>query len=252
MPRCHYFWALILLTTSCFFFKRQSEFQRGLELYGHGDYEKAAGHFTKFSAKQAQNDTVLYYLFDCYQRLGETEKGIGVLEEFVRRNSNDVNVYLHLFRYRQRRADFSGMCGILEKLKPFMRTRFDGEIPLTRRLIAELTCGAAQTGSGIDPITYAIEQGLLFRFPDGNLYEQDTITSGNLIIALDSKLPPFYPRNFFAVPAIASHSFLYLPYIRLVEYGLLPGDPSLKPDAPASLMKAFDAIKGLRERGLIK
>ncbi|HEX7320453.1 MAG TPA: hypothetical protein VF399_08875 [bacterium] len=252
MPRCHYFWTLILVFTSCFFFKRQNEFQHGLEFYKRGDFEQAAGKFTRFSVKRAQNDTVLYYLFDCYQRLGETEKGIGVLEEFVRRKSSDVNVYLHLFRYRQRRSDFSGMSGILEKIRPSMRTRFNAEFPLTRQLLAELTCGAAQMSLGIDPVSYAVEQGLLFRFPDGNLYEQDTLTGGNLIIALDSKLPPFYPRHFYAVPAISSHSFLYLPYMRLVEYGILPIDPDLKPAAPAPLMNAFDAINSLREQGLIK
>jgi tetratricopeptide (TPR) repeat protein len=252
MPRCHYFWTLILVFTSCFFFKRQNEFQRGLEFYKRGDFEQAAGKFTRFSAKRAQNDTVLYYLFDCYQRLHEPEKGIGVLEELVKRNSSDVNIYLHLFRYRRQRSDFSGMCGILEKLRPSMRTRFNAEFPLTRQLLAELTCGAAQTGSGIDPVSYAVEQGLLFRFPDGNLYVQDTLTSGNLVIALDSKLSPFYPQHFYAVPAISSPSFLYLPYMRLVEYGILPMDSDLKPDAPAPLMNAFDAINGLRERGLIK
>jgi hypothetical protein len=252
MPRSHYFWSLILVFTSCFFFKRQNEFQRGLDLYRHGDFEQAAFNFTRFSAKRAQNDTVLYYLFDCYQRLRESEKGIGVLEELVRRNSSDVNIYLHLFRYRRLRSDFPGMCGILEKLRPFMRTRFNAEFPLTRHLFAELACGAAQAGSGVDPVSHAVEQGLLFRFPDGNLYEQDTLTSSNLIVALDSKLSPFYPRHFFAVPAIPSHSFLYLPYMRLVECGILPIDPELEPDAPAPLMDAFDALNHLRERGLIK
>lgn len=252
MPRCHYFWTLILVFTSCFFFKRQNEFQRGLEFYKRGDFEQATDNFTRFSAKRTQNDTVLYYLFDCYQHVGETEKGIGVLEELVRRGSSDINVYLHLFRYRRQRSDFSGMYGILGKLTPFMKTRFDAEFPLTRRLLAELTCGAAQAGANIDPVSYATEQGLLFRFPDGNFHEQDTLTSGNLIIALDSKLSPFYPRHFYAVPAISSHSFLYLPYMRLVEYGILPNDPALKPDAPAPLMNAFDAINSLRERGLIK
>ena len=252
MSRCHNIWTIALLTVSCAIFTRRNDFQKGLDLYNKKDFQQAAKHFDLYYTKKVKNDTTLYYLYDCYQRLNKTEKSIRILEELVNLNSSDEKVYWNLYNYYRLNGMYFRMYDLLLNMKPEVKRVFRTKLALTRRLFAELVYGAANTKTGIDPLLFAESKGLLTRLPDGKLYEQDTITNGNLVIIFDRKLKPVYPKNFYAMNNISNHSFLFLPYMRLVEQGIMPFEEDLQPDKNASVINAVEAIENLRKKGVLK
>jgi len=173
-----------------------------------------------------------------------------ILERLERIGSENENVYLNLIYYYRKNFQYDKLYNLIINLRPGVKKKFDMHYVLTLRLYAEILSGASSK-MNINPITYARTQGYLFDFPDGKFYENDTLTMGNLIILLDRLIEPFYPEKFFLIKNISSHSFLYIPYMRLLELGVLEFNLNLNPEEPASVTTAAVAIAYLKKRGLI-
>ncbi|MEO0185870.1 MAG: hypothetical protein ABIL20_08755 [candidate division WOR-3 bacterium] len=128
----------------------------------------------------------------------------------------------------------------------------DQKYPLTQKLCAEIFAGVTTNKKIMNPIAYSIEKGFVRPAPDGKFYETDTIEIGNFILMLDSFLPPKNPDRFFPLKNIKSDSYLYIPYMRLVEYGIVNLDENINPEMHTLLSQGVRAICTLKNRGLIK
>lgn len=251
MPCRYYCWTLILLSLNCATFSpRRSEFEKGLEFYQQADFRQASKLFRSYYVKHPDSDTTLYYLYDCYRRLNQPEKEITILEQLAKTNSKDENVYLKLFYFYRKTARYKNLYKLLVHLTPPIKDIFDKHYALTKMLYAEIITGAAPKSEYSDPVVFTASNGYLPIFPDGKFYGNDTITNGNLIILLDRLIDPIYPQNFLGMKNLSDHSFLYLPYMRLIHLGIIEFDPELNPDEYASITMAVKAVANLKSRGL--
>ena len=249
-----YIWTLVLLISlSCStFFKRRSEFEKGLLEYKEHHYQQAVVHFNTFYSKHPESQTTLYYLYDCYKKLNNPTKSAQILETLIRIGSTDENAYLNLFLFYRRNEKFQEMFSLLNNLQPSVNNAFNKRHALTRRLYAEIICGASNRSIYADPMVFAVTEKYLPIFPDSRFYENDTLTNGNLIILFDRLVEPIYPDNFFVMEKIKNRSYLYIPYMRLVHLGIMPFNAALDPDAGADLSSAVNGIAQLKQRGLIE
>ncbi len=245
-----YYWILIFVGCAAFFHRR-SEFDKGLERYQQSNFQEAVIHFNAYYVKHPDSDTTLYYLYDCYKRLNQPERGASVLEQLVKAGTIDENVYSALFSYYRKTSRYKDLYTLLINLDAPIKDALNKRHVLTRRLYAEIISGATNKAIYSDPMVFAVSEGYIPLYPDGNFYDNDRITNGNLIILLDKLLDPIYPQKFFRMKNISSHSFLYLPYMRLVHFGIIEFDPELNPDEHASITTAVSAVTNLRNRGCI-
>lgn len=248
----HYLWLLIVVLFSCAPFTRRSYFERGLDCYRKGDFRTAAVHFNHYCSIQPESDSALYYLYDCYTKLNKPKRALDVLEKLVTMGTSDNDVYLHLFysyrKYNQHRDLFT----LLTNIDPFVKDAINERFCLTRRLFAELITGVSTRARYSDPVDFVMSHGYMSYLPDSNFYENDTITQGNLIILLDNFVKPVYPQKFFKLRHITNRSFLYLPYMRLIDIGILSLDGDLEPHERAPISMAVEAIGQLKQRGYIE
>jgi tetratricopeptide (TPR) repeat protein len=252
MPCRYYLFTLVLIFLNCIpFFRRPGDYQRGLEFYKKQDLYKAAKYFSLAYNNNIKADSSLYYLYACYRALNQQEKAVNVLEEFVKIGSEDDNVYLNLFYYYRKSQRLTDLFRLLVNLKISMKNVFDKKYVVNRRLYAEIVSGAFGKNVKSDPIVFAISKGYLPVFPDGMLYDMDNITVGNLIILLDRLVEPVYPKRFFRMKNISNRSFLYLPYMRLVDLGVLEFDDLLDPARNASVSMVVTALDNLKKRNLV-
>lgn len=255
MPRRHYYRALILLAVfflHCFPFHRPSEFEKGLKRYQRGDYPRAAGYFHAYWKKHPNTDTVLYYLQDCYFRLGQNESWLGALDQLARLQVDDINVYLPLIARDRQQGRWSRIIERLCTLPPTATREFNRRFALTRRFYAELACGVSGLENTGNPLVTALTKGYLNLLPDGHAYADDTLTLGQLIMLLDRFLPAEPPRSLPPLQTLKSDSYLYFPYLRLVERGIIEFEPALVPDRPASPVECAQALRRLKNNGYIK
>ena len=178
-----------------------------------------------------------------------SEDQILILEKLVKRGVNDENVYLNLIYYYREHNRFNDLYRLLLNLPPATRDGVDKYSAVTRKLLAELICGAVADKIMTDPMIFTISRDYLPRFPDGHLYEGDTLTAANLIILLDRLVEPVYPRNLYPMRHISTRSYLYLPYMRLVHFDILQLNPYVVPEQYAKLSTAVHALDVLRKRG---
>jgi tetratricopeptide (TPR) repeat protein len=246
----HHFWAVILIFSSCAsLLDRTNDFERGIELYKDKQYNEAISLFQTYHAEHPDSDSTLYYLFDCYRQLGRSDEQTLTLEKLVKRGVDDENVYLNLIYYYRKDGRFDDLYELVLNMPATTREHVDKHSPVTRKLFAEFICGALGRKIETDPMIFTISKGYLPRFPDGQLYEDDTLTMGNLIILLDRLVEPVYPRNLHPMKHISTRSYLYLPYMRLVHFGILQFDPYVIPDHYAKTSIAIHALEALIERG---
>jgi tetratricopeptide (TPR) repeat protein len=218
-------------------------------LYKDKQYNEAISLFEAHHTEHPDSDSALYYLFDCYRQLGRSEEQILTLAKLVKRGVGDENVYLNLIYYYRKHGRFNDLYQLLLNLPPATKDRVDKYSAVTRKLLAELICGAVTENIKTDPTIFTISRGYLPRFPDGQLYEDDTLTVANLIILLDRLVEPDYPRDLYPMKHISTKSYLYLPYMRLVHFGVMQFSPYVMPDQYAKLSTAIHALEILRERG---
>ena len=254
MPYRRYFWTLVLLIPlSCStFFKRRSDFEKGLIEYKEYRYHQAAIHFNAFYNEHPESQTTLYYLYDCYKKLNNETKSAQILEQLISIGSTDENAYLNLFLFYRRNEKFQEMFSLLCGLQPSVQLSLNKRHALTRRLFAEIICGASERSLYADPMVFAVTEKYLPLFPNSRFYDNDTLTNGNLIILLDRMVEPVYPENFFVMKKMQNNSYLYIPYMRLIDMGIMPFDAELDPDAWAELSWAVNGIAQMKNRGLIE
>jgi hypothetical protein len=169
----------------------------------------------------------------------------------VRTGSRDDKVYMALFSYYHKISRYDDLYRLLINLDNPIQDSFNERYVLTRQLYAEIICGATAKFVHSDPIVFAMLEGYLPSFPDGEAHEHDSITNGNLIILLDKLIEPIYPERFFKMKNIASSSFLYLPYMRLVHLGIVEFNRDLDPEENAPITTAAQAVANLGKRGFI-
>ncbi len=245
--RC--FWAIILIVAGCAsLFDRRSDFERGLELYRNRQFTEAVKYFVAHYGKFPDSDSTLVYLLDCYTKLHSEPGQISVMEKMASREMLDASAYAHLTRLYRDNRRFDDLHAMLARLGPPMSDELDKRLALDRTLLAELICGATRQSVQTDPMVWCISKGYLPVSPDGILYETDTLTTGNVIILLDRLVEPVYPRNFYPLQKITTRSYLYLPYMRLVEMGILNLDPYVAPDHKASVIDAARALGRMKEK----
>jgi tetratricopeptide (TPR) repeat protein len=250
MPCRSYFLAIIFIFSSCAsLFHRENDFERGLKLYRDHQYGEAAGHFQAFHERYPDHDSTLYYLFNCYKQLNRPEEQITVLETLSRRSLNDENIYLNLIYYYRTYERYRDLYSLLVGLSSPMQETVDEHLALTRRLFAELISGATKQGIKSDPLVYVTSKDYLPIFPDGQLRAEDTLNWSKLVVLLDRLMVPEYPKNFFPMKHISTKSYLYLPYMRLVDSDIIRFDPYIMPDAPAPVSTAVRAIEWFAKRG---
>lgn len=254
MSSRHYFWTLaLLISLSCStFFKRRSEFEKGLIEYQKNQYQQAAIHFDAFYGEHPESQTTLYYLYDCHKKLKNEIKSVQVLEQLISIGSTDENAYLNLFLFYRRNKKYQEMFTFLNGLQPSLSHVINEKYALTRRLYAEIICGATKRSIYADPMVFALSEKYLPLFPDSKFYDDDTLTNGNLIILFDRLVDPIYPKDFFAMNKIKNSSYLYIPYMRLVHLGIMPFNAELDPDEWAQLTSAAGGVAQLKKRGLIE
>ena len=251
MPRRYYYWIVIIILTHCAsFLQRKSAFEQGLALYQEAHYQEAIHYFHDHYNKHPDDTTTLYYLQNCYRVLGQTEQELGVLEKLAQLGSHDENVYLNLFYYYRQASQHQALYAMLIAVEPAIAAAIDTHYVLTRRLYAELITGASGKSS-LEAVVFAASQGYVPVYPDGIFRDDDTITNGGLIILLDRLIEPLYPTKFYAMKSISDHSFLYLPYMRLVHHGIMEFNADIEPQENAATTQAARAIAQLKLRGII-
>ena len=246
----YYLWAVVLVLSGCgSLLHRADNFEQGLSSYNNKQYEEAVDHFEAYHVQHPTHDSTLYYLFDCYRQLNKSDKQITVLEKLASRGVDDENVYLNLIYIYRQQARYRDAYNLLLRF-PQLKEDFEIKyLPLTREFFAELICGAAARDIRTDPMIFCVSRGYLPLFPDGLPYQNDTLTQANLIMFLDRLLEPDYPRNFHPMKHISTKSYLYLPYMRLVDSGILQFDPYLTADERARVSTATHALEKLYKRG---
>jgi tetratricopeptide (TPR) repeat protein len=253
MPHRHYYQPLAaLLLFSCALFHKPTDLEKGIKFYRLGDFTRAARHFDTYVDRHPRSDSGLYLLYDCYRKLNLPEQEIPVLEGLARNRVENANVYLNLFEYYRRHGRYPELYNLLIAAPPSVRDTFDHKYPLTRRGFAEIACGAAGQLPAGNPVTYALIRGYLNILPDGGAYPDDPVSTGNLIILLDRLVPPLYPKNFYPLKNMANRSFLYLPYMRLIELGVMDFDPALNPDRPAAAAATAATLGRLKAKGFLR
>ncbi len=255
MPHRHHHWPLIALVVpllSCTLFHKPTDFEKGLKRYQAGDYERAARLFDTYAKRYPAFDTGLYYLCDCYARLGRTEERFRALAQLAGLHVEDINIYLNLIDHERSNGRWSGVVGLLCGLPPGVTGEYNRRFILTRRGYAELACGAAGINDAGNPLVGALTRGYLNSLPDGFAYPDDTVTLGNLIILLDRLVPPDPPRSYPALQTLDARSYLYLPYLRLVGLGIIDYEPALDPDRPATPVECARALVRLKNAGHLR
>lgn len=253
MPRRYYFCTVIVLFLQCAtIFDRRSDFEKAIVHYHDANIERAIHYFEKYLVKHPESDTALYYLYDCYRQQGDHRAQIDILETFVQRTSTDVHVYTVLLNHYYTKGNYDRFFRLYgstpEPVKPIIDARYG----LTRGLYARLCIGATHTTAiANEPMHHALARGYLPFTPDGMSHEQDTMTFGNLIIALDHLLEPTYPEHFYPLKHISERSFLYLPYMRLVNTGILAYQSAIDPNMIVPVSMAVQAIQNMCDRGYI-
>jgi len=223
-----------------------------MKLYRLGDFTRAARHFDAYAGRHPRSDSSLYFLYDCYRKLDLPDQEIGVLERLAQNRVENANVYLNLFEYYRGRGRYPELYNLLVTAPAPVRDTVNRRFPLTRRGFAEIACGAAGQLPAGSPVTYALIRGYLNTLPDGGAYPDDTVSNGNLIILLDRLVPALYPKNFYRLQNIANRSFLYLPYMRLIDLGVMDFDPALIPDRPATFAGTAAALGRLKAKGYLR
>ncbi len=243
------FLPLFIIILGCAVFMRRDDFEEGKDAYYKSNFVAAAKYFSAYYQKHPASEITMYYLYDCYQRLNETAQAFQVLEQLAQLGVEDQNVYLNLFSHYQESARYQDLYQLLVRLKPGFWPAVDKKHTLTRRLYAEILLGAfGNRADNKDPVGFALKGNFLEVLPDGQFYEDDAMTIGNLIIALDRLFEPIYPSKFYAMTNVPNHSFIYLPYMRLVGLGILNFDQTLDPDENAPISMAIQAINNLKVR----
>jgi tetratricopeptide (TPR) repeat protein len=243
-------WRVILIFCSCApILHQDNELARGLQLYQNKQYAAAADHFESYHIQHPDHDSTLYYLFDCYKHMNKPEDQIEILEKLIHLKTSDVNVYLNLLHFYRKYDRYKDLYNLISRYPEELSDHLDKRLALTRRLFAELVCGACRSNVNTDPLIFTISKGYLPLFPDGELYPEDTLSNAHLVILIDRLIEPKYPRNFFPMKNVSTKSYLYLPYMRLVDSGILPFDAYLVPELPAHITTAVQAIEALVERG---
>jgi tetratricopeptide (TPR) repeat protein len=252
MPRRYYFWTIILFILNCVaIFDRRNDFEKAINYYQKAEIEKAINHFEKYHLQYPLSDTTLYYIYDCYRRQGNQEAKIQVLEKLVALRTNDVQVYSVLLKHYYVTLNYGRFFTLYGSLPESVKPLLDAQYVLTRQLYSQLLAGTDHITSYNDPVQIAVAKGYLPRCPDGNYYRYDTMTVANLIIALDILLEPIYPKHFYPMNNISERSFIYLPYMRLVDLEILTYDRQMDPNTIASLSMAVQAIQKMGQRGFI-
>jgi tetratricopeptide (TPR) repeat protein len=252
MPCRYHIWAVVVLFASCAsLFDRKTEFERGVVSYENGKFREAANHFSAYHKEHPHSDSTLYYLFNCYGKLDEPENQIQVLEKLAGRGADDLNVYLNLTYLCRKHARYDQLYTVLLEIPRALAEDIDKRLILTRRFLAELISGASGQKLRTDPMVFCISKDYLPLFPDGKTYEEDTLSTANLIVLLNRLVDPFYPRNFYPMKKVSTRSYLYLPYMRLVEIGAMDLDPYLEPDRTASVLATTRALDVLISRGYL-
>lgn len=250
MPSRHHLLALILLTAGCSFLSRKSNYQKGLDSYQRQDYAGAVRFLDDARRREPNNDTILYYLYDCYQNLNDVGNSVRTLEELAALDVPDQNVYLHLHQYYHDSRNYPRVNALMGAAPAAVRSFFAERYVLTRRLCAECFCGALGAQPA-DPVRFCIDHRLMSPMPDGLFYETDIVSNGGLIIMLDRLLAPTYPERLYPVRAIPTDSYLYLPYLRLVNAGILPYDSLVNPQGSASVISLLDALDVMSQKGYL-
>lgn len=250
MPCRHHLWAVVLILSGCgTFLHRADNFEQGLNSYNNKQYDEAVNHFKAYHDEHPTHDSTLYYLFNCYKQLNKSQEQILVLEKLVNTGVDDENVYLNLIYFYRKHERYSDVYNSLLRFSPLTEDHEIKYWPLTREFFAELICGAVAHDTKTDPMIFCVSRGYLPLFPDGQQYQNDTLTQASLIMLLDRLLEPTYPRNFHPMKHISTKSYLYLPYMRLVDSGILQFDPYLTPDEYARVSMATHALEKLHKRG---
>ena len=250
MPGRNYFWALILISCSCAsLFHRENDFERGLRLYKNKQYSEAVDYFESYHQQHPDFDSTLYYLFNCYKHLSKHQEQISVLKRLASRDVKDENVYLNLVYYYRKHEMFNDLYTLLLNSPPQIKEALDENLTLTRGFFAELICGATAQNAQTDAMTYCISKAYLPLFPDGQMYYDDTLTFAHLIVLLDRLVDPDYPHHFFPMKNVSTKSYLYLPYMRLIDYGILEFEAYLIPEQPVPVIAAVSSIAQLVKRG---
>jgi tetratricopeptide (TPR) repeat protein len=253
MPHRHYYQPLIaLLFFSCALFHKPTDLEKGIKFYRLGDFTRAARHFDAYVGRHPGSDSGLYYLYDCYRKLDRLDLEIQVLERLARNQVDNVNVYLNLFEYYRGHGRYPELYNLIIDAPSSVRDTFDRSYPLTRRRFAEIACGASGQLPAGNPVTYALTRGYLNILPDGGAYPDDTLSTGNLIILLDRLVPPLYPKNFYNLNNVSNRSFLYLPYMRLIDLEVMDFNAALDPDRPAAIVSGAAALGRLKSRGYLR
>jgi tetratricopeptide (TPR) repeat protein len=252
MPCRYYIWAVVVLFASCAsLFDRKTDLERGLIAYKNGQFREAANYFNAYHKDHPYSDSTLYYLFNCYSKLDEPENQMLTLEKLAGRGVNDLNIYLNLIFLYRKHAKYDRLYAVLLKSPQSLAVDMDNRVALTRRFLAELISGASRQKLKTDPMVFCISRDYLPLFPDGKTYEEDTLTIANLIVLLDRLVDPLYPRNLYPMKKVSTKSYLYLPYMRLVELGAMDFDPYLEPDHAASVLAATKALDLLVTKGYL-
>jgi hypothetical protein len=171
------------------------------------------------------------------------------LEKLVENEVSDGNVYLNLIYFYREHDRFKDLYTLILNLPAAVANQADKYSAVTRKFFAELICGAVTDHIRTDPMIFTISMDYLPRFPDGQLYEDDTLSVANLIILLDRLVEPVYPRNLYPMKHISTKSYLYLPYMRLIHFGILQLNPYVIPDQYVNLSTTIHALDVLKKRG---
>jgi tetratricopeptide (TPR) repeat protein len=252
MPCRRYSWIIVLLCTACAsLFHHRSAFEQGLEAYKKGSFTLAAEHFEKYFAEHPTSDTALYYLYDCYKRSEDGSRSVQVLERLVHLEANDVAVYLNLINYYKTHSLCKALFNILTDLPPQFTTTVDSRWLVTRELLATVICGASTKKIYSDPLVFTITEGYMPLFPNGKFYDNDTLTNGQLVVLFDRLLEPAYPGEFRKMDYVTSKSFLYLPYMRLVNRSIIEFDKTFDPSKYSTISYVVKAVSNLKKWGYI-
>ncbi len=252
MPHWSKYSILLITILSCAFFPKPNLYKKGTESYKKNDFQQAIKYFNGFYKKSPSGDSTLFYLYNCYNKIGDIETSIKILEELARRKNPNDQIYINLFNYYRQQKLYYKNYQLLMTLPFPVLQKIDQMYPLTQKLCAELFTGATTNVRVDDPINYAVRKGFLKHAPDGKFYDNDTLRVNHLILLLDSFLPLMQIRFDYSTKNIKSDSYLFLPYFRLVSLGILKLDENINPGAYASLSQALRAINELKNKGYLK
>jgi len=253
MSRCYYIWITLFFLVQCAaIFDRRNDFEKGVGFYQKNNLDKAIRLFEKHYSEHPFSDTVLYYLHDCYRKQGDHKARILTLERLAELDIQDEQVYTTLLDHYFSRTMYDRFYYLCRSVPATIMSILDSRYTMTRNMYAILLVGATHnTAWHNDPMHYAITKGYLFPGITGAYFEHDTITIGNFIVTLDKLLEPTYPRLFYPMTHISERSFLYLPYMRLIDMEILDYQKNIDPNRPAPFSLVVPAIKEMIERGFI-